>query len=555
MNVGRYLVLLLLPLVWGTIYVSNDVSWRTPYLLGYYATLSGNTFFALDSRDTAENILPFFLEGTTEEVVVYESATPVMRNYEQYLRARGITNVRTVRYDRLEDIMMEFPETFGVDSDVVVMVAEGGEWLLPAAAMAFSKGARLYIINNRTIEDLLGVEGREVYIIGYEGKRLRDKGRVIATGDRIKDAIEVAKLIPEWDTVLIMSGLFLYVPPKPEKTLYFTGAGGNPILISYTDRVPEEVVNVIKEKKPGTVVFVGPDVARAREVFKTENPDIRTLAFLFVRYSGIPTRSPTANFTPPYILLPSSDIRLQVESSSLLSDRLFLKLRNTGTSPLYYIVTSAEISCDTEERLVAMENPRFLGGGEQDFVELSFDPLPSNKRCAGVVNIIYGPDRTRMGELNEWRVRYTFEGVPTSVEGDVNIEVTMVFYSKRLERVFVEMKNTGEKTVYAFPRVKLIIDGIQREFRGNQVSITPGSTARSSFRVYLSEADLFDNREVDVVVVYGPDPNSPTSSLYVRKPLEDEPLIEQLVYLLEENALIVGVVVLILLILLILRRR
>jgi len=559
-SLALLLLLLVAPTAFSAVNVSVSKDWRVAYLLGYYSHMGGDGFLAADNAANAKEVIPYLLPKN-DEIVVYEDDDPFVKNYEAVLRGMGFTNVRTVKVSDPYTLNFDLMKLYGPFDCYVIVPDSSGEWIYSAGAYAFAKGCAVLLLNNRTIDRIIAEvpADADVTIVGYEGKRLREafpNALIIATGNKAADSVELAKRFPKpFDQVFLVSGMYLYLPGNAWDPPIWTGGGGRyPVLIAYPDGVPEVVKQFILEHVK-VVSFIGPELDAAFGRFREEVGDkVKSFILINVGYQGVPTRDPGTPYPLPVLVLPTGDVRIDLESVSALPEgNLFLVFRNVGEAVGYVLPTYIRISCG--DLVIEPElnlEPVPVYGRDYSIVEIYVgEPLPQEE-CVLYLEARYGPDKDRlMFEFNkELRFR------PQAVEDPTELAIERVVYSPRYEAFIIYVRNESPVRAYVIPEVvDVLVDGIPTTFKGRVSYVEPNSTGKLYVKALLTEADLIDNPEVKVVLRYGKSRDLPVKVTSAVLPLEKETLTDVVVEFIQENWLLVGAALALLIILLLILRR
>ena len=550
----------------ATVVLVNDSDWRSAYIMGYYAAKKGYEFMAIDSETSAREVIPYLLDKG-DEVIIYQGPKPVVKNYEGYLKGQGFTDVRTENFRSAYDLMFSLPEKWGLDLKGAVLVSDaGGEWILAAGPLAYASNSYLILLNNRTKDDAVSFVKSKglapVYVIGYPGKSIVKElpdARVIATGNRARDAVEVAKemrsFVP-YSQVLVMSGMFLYLPSRPDDVPMWTGAKGtNPILVSYINELPEPTLNFLKSDFVRAAVFVGPELDARWNEARTELEGKKVLSLFAVGYVRVPTRTPGQPYPLPVMFLPAADVSISVESASILPNgRAFLKLRNIGSSAGYVMPTLLSLKCAngfTAE--ITPQEVFFVDAKDATIAEYEFNDTIPVGTCTLYVEGVYGADKDRM----EIDFNASVPAPVQNVNDPSKIEVQRIVYSPRLERFVIYVKNVSDVPTYVTVYLNgVLIDGIPTDLKTRQSLVRAGQTAKLYAKAYLTDADILDNPEVKYTARYGRDSGLPVHIEAGSLPLEKETWQDVALEFVQENYLLVAAaLVLIILLLIVLRRR
>jgi len=549
----------------STIILSNDSDWRSAYILGYYASKKGYGFLALYSEASAREVFPYLL-NKDDNIVIYSGPNPVVKNYGGFLRGKGFENVRTVSFRSPYDLMFDVPEEWGLDLRSAVLVADsGGEWVLMAGPLAYASDSYMLLLNNKTKDRILQfIRGRSfdsIYVIGYAGKSLREElpgATFVATGNRARDSVEVAKILRSfvpYSQVYVLSGLFLYLPSKPFDVPKWTGGKGRyPILISYVNGLPEATLSFLKNDYVQAAEFVGLEMVSSKDDAKEALPNKRVVALFAFKYENVPTREQNRVFPLPAFLLPTADLSITLESATALIDgRILLKLRNDGSSAGYVMPTFLRVECQ-EGYLweITPQETAFIDANDSTVIEYNSGQVIPMGNCFIYVEGVYGADRDRMD--------FEFDAnIPLElydVADNASIEVTKIVYSPRLERFIIYVKNLGDVPAYVTVSIHgVLIDGVPRELKTEQVQVPPGSTKEIYIKARLTDADLLDNAEIKYSARFGENPDLLVHMISGTLPLLVENLQFAVITFVIEYALVIIALILLFLFILFMRRR
>ena len=549
----------------ATVVLANDSDWRSAYVIGYYAAKKGYGFMAVDSEASGREVLPYVL-NKDDEIIVYSGPDPVIKNYEGFLRAQGFENVRTVSFGSPYDLMFDLPREWGLELRSAVLVSDsGGEWVLAAGPLAYASDSYVLLLNNRTKDRIVSFvrsKGLEpVYVIGYAGRSLKEElpgATFIATGNRAQDSVEVAKIMREfvpYSQVYVLSGMFLYLPSRPDTAPVWTGAGGKqPVLISYVNELPRATLDFLKSDFIKAVVFVGPELDERWSEARAELPDKKVLSLFAVGYVRVPTRAPGKPYPLPALFLPAADVSIVPESASVVPDgRAFLRLRNLGSSAGYAMPTLLSIKCGggfTAE--ITPQEAVFVDAGDSAVVEYSFGQVIPAGDCTLYVEGVYGADKDRM----ELDFNAALPVTVKNIDDNSSVEVARIVYSPRLERFVIYVRNTGDVPAYVTVYLKgVLVDGVPTDLKTRQVPVRPGKTEKLYAKAYLTEADILDNPEVKYTARFGKDPGLPVHITSGTLPLEKETLQDVVLEFVLENPLLSAAALVLILVLLILLRK
>ena len=550
----------------ATTILVNDSDWRSAYIVGYYAAKAGYHFMAIDSQASAREIIPYLL-SKNDQIIIYQGPKPVVKNYGAYLKAQGFTHVSTTSFDSPYALMYDLPARWHLHLTSAVLVSDaGGEWVLAAGPLAYDFNAYLILLNNRTRDNAISFVKAHglspVYVIGYAGRSVsRDlpSAHIIATGNRAKDAVEVAETlykIHPFEQVFVMSGMFLYLPTRPDDPPLWTGVRGqNPIVISYVDKIPPATMQFLGNDYVKSIIFVGPELDARWQEAHNAFPNKKVLSLFAIGYVHVPDRVPGKPYPLPALFLPAADVSVVAESARVLPDgRVYLKLRNVGSSAGYAMPIDLVLTCTggfTAE--ITPQNAVFVDAKDSAIVEYNMGQAVPLGACTLKVSGVYGEDKDRMDlDFNAT--------IPVQVQGindPSKISVERIVYSPRLEHIIVYVKNTSSVPTWATVYLNnLLVDGVPTTVKTREGLIRAGQTAKLYAKVYLTDADILDNPEVHYTARFGKDAGLPVHILSGTLPLEKETLQDYVLEWVSENYLLVAAaLVLIIILLIVLRKR
>ena len=567
---GILLALVLLLVVskaYSLVVVSNDLDWRSAYIIGYYAAMKGYGFIALDSKDSAMNVYPYILPKD-EEIVVYESDHPIVRNYAAYLQAHGFSNVKTVKFSSAYRLMYTLPSDWGLKLNSAVLVSDaGGEWVLAAGPLAYAKRAYLLLVNDNTAADDVsfvkskGIDPRNVVVVGYPGRSVKQGlpgATIVATGNRAGDAVKIAELLQRihgYGQAYVMSGMFLYLPSKPSDPPLWTGAKGEyPILVAYPKKLPDVTLNFLKDNSNiRTIIFIGPELdkvwAQAREKLQGR----RVLSLFAVGYVNVPTRQPGQAYPLPALFLPSGSVAIDVESARALpTGKIYITFRNKGQSAGYVMPTVIDVNCPGVSAVITNSKVFYVDALSSTTVEFDANkPLPAGT-CTLSVSGVYGADKDNLNLDFNRTITVAVKGV----NDRSSVVLQRLVYSPSSKAIIAYLKNNGPVPAYVTVYLPdVIVDGIPTSLQSRTVRISPGSERATFIRVTLSDADLLDNETVKYVLRFGERSDLPVHVKEGAIRLEKETLQDRIIQFAKENPLLVGAAVVLIILLLILFRK
>ena len=458
---------------------------------------------------------------------------------------------------------LDLARTTGPYNCFVIVSDSAGEWLYSAGAFAYAKKCAILLLSNKSIDRIIDFvpKDAEIYLVGYNGKRLKNtfpNATVVFTGSKAEDAVKIANMFPtRYSQVYIVSGMYLYLPVNPRESPIWTGGGGKyPVLIAYPDEIPKVTEDFILSKGIAAAVFIGPELDKVFGEFRNKvGNTIITKELINIGFQGVPTRQSGVPYPLPVLLLPSGDVKIDLESvSALVEGKIFLTFRNLGDAAGFVLPTYIKLTCgDLTFEPAPPENPVVVYGRDSTIVEIDLNDTIPQSGCTLYLEGRYGSDAKRL--LFEFNKTLSFK--PNQIEDPTKLSVERVVYSPRLEAFVLYLKNESNVRAYATPELlDVLVDGIPTTFKGRMGYIEPGSTGKLYVKAVLTDADLIDNPEVKVLVRYGKYRNLPIKTLSGTYALEKETLTDVVIEFVQENtALVLVALALIIIILLILRRR
>ena len=356
----------------------------------------------------------------------------------------------------------------------------------------------------------------EIIIYGHVDRAVREKlsefnPEIIDHGDRFEDNLAIAAkyvTLSSPNQVVLTNGEFI------EDEIM---SGREPVIFIGRDVVPEQVVEYVKANDFKAGVVIGNDLTGAAKKLKD-----RTNISIFIKFGQ--GRQATGGMSLPETLdmfyLPRYELSLGVVSGNynVKTKSVEIIYQNIGETGAFAKATASIFADNESVAGVGDEEPFFIEtetkfgrAYEADLTEW----VAKAKELRAHVYLEYGENRKSLTEVVEKDI---ILGI-LEFDDRSALSATGVKYNTRLERLMLELENTGPVTCYADAEVELRIEGEPEYVRFTPTPAEIKDETVLSERIKLTPADLAENPTVWVHLRYGERPDMRIKSIDEEHPL------------------------------------
>ena len=478
--------------------VVNSGDWIDVYSAMCYANLNGLESKFVNSPAQGKTIVSV-LDPSKLVYLIQSANDPIIAGYKSNLESEGFTVSSVTTSDSGKELNLALAEK--VDTAKYIIIDDSyGYNAISVAPYSIASHSCVLVADSENIDEvytfLKGRTVEDVIIYGRVDREVREKlgefnPEIIDNGDRFKDNLAIVDkyvALKSPTQIVLTNGEFI------EDAIM---SGNEPVIFLGRNVVPEDVVEYVKAHGFNTGVVIGNDLTGAATRLKD-----RTDMSIFIKFGQ--GRSTEGGFAIPEVLdmfyLPYYELSLDIVSGNynVKTKTVEIVYQNPGKTGAFAKATIDISAGDESVATIGDDEPFFIDTATKfgraygaDLSEWADDELQAH------IYLEYGETRKSLTELVE---KDLILGL-LEFDDQSKLSVTSVKYDTKLERLMLDLKNTGQVTCYADAWVELKIEG-----ESEPVMFTPteikGETELSK-RIKLSPADLAENPTVGVHIRYG----------------------------------------------------
>lgn len=495
--------------------VINSADWIDVYSAMCYAELNGvkSTFVNSPAQG---RILSSVLGRSKPVHLIQSSREPIIAGYKSYLEYNGFMVSHVTYSDSGKNLNIELAEKIETGKFIIIDDSYGYNAISVASYSIASKSCVLFADRNNIDEVYAFLKERtveDIIIYGRVDRAVREKlsefdPEIIDNGDRFEDSLAIVDKyvnLSSPDHVVLTNGEFI------EHEII---SGGKPVIFIGRGAVPEKVIEYVKGSDFRMGVVLGNDLIAAARILKE-----RTGISVFIKFGQ--GRQFTGGTSYPEVLdmfyLPMYDLSLDVISGNynVKTKTVEIVYQNTGETGAFAGATVRIFADDEPVAAVGDEEPFFIYEKTKSGRAYKADLTEwADMELRAHVYLEYGENRKSLTEVIEKDIVL---GI-VEFEDRSQLEVTDVRYNIRLERLMLELKNTGSVIGYADAEIELRIEG-EPEF----VRFAPAEIEDEKVlfkRIKLTAADRAENPTVWVHIRYGERPDLLINTIDEEQPLK-----------------------------------
>ena len=315
----------------GPVVVANSKDWQDKYLAAIHSVHIGADVIYFNNLGDAQIKTQTIAANRT--VLVYESARPVVKNYESVLRTNGFSNFEITLYEDYRELQGEL---FDDAETLVILDPRFGNEAIAAAPLLSDPGARPFFLDEETRDQLdpLARRADDVILAGRFPIRLVEGIEAdVAYQDlpnRNADALtrEAAERLEEdWGVIM-----------RIDRVDFVSMRQGLPIIV-YSGSLTETVETV---RATGIERFEVISADAANLATQIEDGVGKDLS-LILKYGRTITNLPgmtgkILDLDTVFVDYPSPDLIIEDISYYESADALLLTYRNRGNADTYFLV-------------------------------------------------------------------------------------------------------------------------------------------------------------------------------------------------------------------------
>lgn len=473
--------------------VINSADWQDVYLGAHYAAFNNIKSNFLISSEHA-SIVPETLDTTKKNVLLVESdKAPFAFNYKTNLEGAGFTVDEIIASGTTLNI--ELAKRANTSSFIVVDDLSGYNAISIAPYAAQEKYFVLFG-NKKNIDELYfflksnGVSRMIIYgflDIDVKNKLAEFKPELINNGSRFDNNIDLLKRYKSIKQLTLTNGEFI------EGGIM---SGTEPVLLIGKERVPDRVVEYIKESGIKKGLVIGTELSGLAYQLKQA-----TNMTIFVKFGQGLTNGGTSE-VKSLDMFPLPKYNLAIDINSVKYNRATKDLEvtygnteNTGA----YLRSSIEI-LSKGVRITTLGDREPAYADSNSMVTLAYKTELSGQNLTAKFTTMFGEvpgsfERVLYKEMN-------IEMIDISDSSSLNI--SKVSYDKKAHKLKVGITNTGAVNIYAKTQVKFLVYGEETiKVQDKAMFLEAGASKEAVFITTLSDTNIEENPLINVRVNYG----------------------------------------------------
>jgi hypothetical protein len=473
--------------------VINSADWRDVYLGAHYAGFNNIKSNFLISSEQAPSLLQT-LDTTRGRILLVESdKTPFAFRYKTGLESAGFTVDEILSSGTALNIELAKRAN---TSDFIIVDDSYGYNAISVAPYAAQEKFFVLFANKENIDELYsfmqanGV-GR-IIIYGFSDIEVRNRLAefnpiIINNGSRFDNNIELLKRYKNIQQVFLTNGEFI------EEGIM---SGKEPILFPGRERVPDKVVEYIRNSGIKTGVVIGNELSGVAYQI-SQITDMK----IFLKFGqGFASGGSSEVRGLDIFFLPKYDFAVDINSVKYnrATKELEVTYENKGNLGVYLSSSIEVLSSGVRIATLGDRDPVYIDSGSTLAVAY-LSELDGQNLTAKFT--------TMFGEIpgSFERVIYKEMKIEIIEVKDISsLNISKVSYDKSAHKVKVGIMNTGEVKTYAKTRIKLYIYGDERIMVQDKVMLLePGVSKDAVFITTLSDTNIEENPEINVRINYG----------------------------------------------------
>ncbi len=479
--------------------VVNSQDWRDVYSVMMHSSLENTPCFFLNSKSTTGLVKVIPLDA---EVSIYQSDEPYVGSLSSQFSSMDIP---VNNQQNSDDFNLELdPET----GKYILVSSSNYRLSISLAPYAKKTNSWVYIVDDDNVDEVVdSIEGADVLAVGTFPRSVYEKiephiDETINNNNMFKDSEEIAERFGDFDNVVLTDGTML-------ESEFFTTT--TPVIVTGPNKLLDETYNFLDNNNVESVVIVGNQLAVVGEQIRSKSDKKISV---FIKFGQSSLKETGKVFGLSMYPLPKPTVALDVTRViyNPLQKKLICYYSNEGNTGLYGLSTVVVRNGDEELASVEDSEAWFLGADETYpavyDMELNIDEIDQNTSVEFFTSFGLRPSAldTYLTNTDKYGTPFTIGlEVKEIEEMDLSLDLLDVSYYTNLNRVGVELENTGTRKVYYDIKIlQLVVNGVPEDLSKSD-SIDPGETKLTYLPVELDKIDIEENQVFDITIVYGND--------------------------------------------------
>ncbi len=479
--------------------ISNSEDWKDVYSTMMYAKFEnvGGDFLVSTKHG------PLLMTGISKDNyirVISSKESPFVLNYDGDLKSAGFKNADEVKVDSANlELISNLPDI----NNFVIVGSTYGYNAIAVAPYAVIDRAWVFFADRANIAEidsfLSTKKPKEVIIYGFVDREVKGtlskyNPKVIDTGDRFKDNIEITKKYLEINPtkqVLLSNGEFI------ENELM---SGSGPILFTGKQNVPDQIRDYIKNSDIQVGVLIGADlVGTATNIRRSTGISV---IVKFARGARAPTGAIASveGLDLFYLPIPIMDLELHSAKYNKASSQLELTYKSNSNIPIFFKGTLTPKTESGEKTRIGDVEPIFIAPNDYKTMSYSDLDLTGDSILLGVFTL-FGDAPTSLEKVLEKNINVEI----VNVLDNCDIEIQKVKYSKPKQSFYLTIKNKVNYDCWVDAELKkVIVDNTGKTFGSEgSVNILKEKSSNIVIKQEMTDQDLQKNQFVNVAAYYG----------------------------------------------------
>ncbi|MFZ3384261.1 MAG: hypothetical protein WA144_10070 [Candidatus Methanoperedens sp.] len=473
--------------------VIDSADWQDVYLGAHYGGFNNiKSNFLINSEHAS--ILPGTLDTTKKNILLLESdKAPLAFSYKTSLEGAGFTVEEIIASGTA--LNMELAKRANT-SDFIVVDDSTGYNAISIAPYAAQEKYFVLFANKKNIDELYSFlranDVNRMIIYGFSDIEVRSKLAefkpvVLNNGSRFDNNIDLLKRYISIQQLTLTNGEFI------EESIM---AGKQPVLLIGRERVPDRVVEYIKESGIKNGLVIGTELSGVAYQLKHA-----TNMTVFIKFGqGLTNGGNSEVKALDMFPIPKYEIAIDINSVKYnrATKDLEVTYENKGNMGAY-LRSSIEI-LSKGMRITALGDRESVYMNRGSTLTVAYNTELNGQNLTAKFTTMFGEvpgsfERVISKEMNI---------VMIEISDSSSLNISKVSYDKKAHKIKVGITNTGAVKAYLKTQVKFLVYGEETVLAQDKaLLLEPGATKDAVFITTLSDTNIEENPDIHVRVNYG----------------------------------------------------